>query len=195
MPPTAGATIRSIGPSSAWRTRPASPLQTFSVNSGYMKTRAFWMKTGLLRPELRMKWPSRMAPACLNTSMTSASVMPLSLAPPLDAAHHRTGAQLGDQPVEVFHVGDFHVDQDHREVRRRFEDPDVGDVALIVGDHLGDLNQRPRLVDRRHLDARRKASLLVLVDIPSDVEPALGLVVERLQRRRLDRINGDSFAR
>ena len=32
-----------------------------------------------------------------------------------------------------------------------------------------------------------KRSLLVLVDVPAHVEPALGLVVEGLQRRRLDR--------
>ena len=32
-----------------------APRQSCSVRSGYMKTRAFWMKTGLRRPELRMK--------------------------------------------------------------------------------------------------------------------------------------------
>ena len=46
-----------------------------------------------------------------------------------------------------------------------------------------------------HLDAGREALALALVDVPAHVEPALGLVVEVLQGRRLDRIDGDPLAR
>ena len=40
-----------------------------------------------------------------------------------------------------------------------------------------------------------KRSLVLLVDVPAHVDPALRLVVEGLQRRRLDRIDGDAGAR
>ncbi len=68
---------------------------------------------------------------------------------------------------------------------------DAVDVAVIVADDLGDLGQRAGLVDRRHGDLRREALGLAFVDVPAHVQPAVRLVVERGQRRGLDRIDRD----
>ena len=68
-------------------------------------------------------------------------------------------------------------------------------LASLAAIDLGDLGERARRVDGRDRDPRRKALLVVLVDVPAHVDPALRLVVEGRQRRRLDRIDGDARAR
>src|SRR6202012_3134796 len=49
------------------------------------------------------------------------------------------------------------------------------------------------LVDVVDQDAGRKALRRGLVDIPAHIEPALRLLLEILQRRRLDRIDRDAL--
>src|SRR6185369_16645365 len=72
--PTAGATITSGLPN--WATIfSASALQRRAVRSGYWKTRFFCRNIGLCRPDARMKWPSRSAPAPRNSSRTSSVFM------------------------------------------------------------------------------------------------------------------------
>src|SRR6185369_14504479 len=72
--PTAGETITSGLPN--WATIfSASALQSRAVRSGYWKTRFFCRNIGLWRPEARMKWPSRSAPAPRNSSRTSSVFM------------------------------------------------------------------------------------------------------------------------
>ena len=53
----------------------------------------------------------------------------------------------------------------------------------------------PGSLMRGDLDAGGKALLVVLVDVPAHVDPALRLVVIGGQRRRLDRVDGDAGAR
>ena len=65
-------------------------------------------------------------------------------------------------------------------------------LASLAAIDLRDLGERARRVDGGDRDARRKALACRLVDVPAHVDPALGLVVEGLQRRRLDRIDGDA---
>src|SRR4051794_41958579 len=64
----------------------------------------------------------------------------------------------------------------------------------MIGDHLGDLRERPRLVDGLQLEPGREALRRLRIDVPAHVEPALGLVVEGGERRRLDRIDRHPFA-
>src|SRR4029079_901695 len=138
MPPTAGETTRSRRPRLALFTLAARARQRRSVRSGYMNTRAFWMKTGLRSPEVRMKWPSRIAPDALKMSMTSASVMPPSCVQPGDRADHLQRAQLSNHRHQMLQVPDTDVDGQRREVRR-IGHGQVDDVAVIVGDDLGNL--------------------------------------------------------
>src|SRR5262249_26960129 len=66
---------------------------------------------------------------------------------------HGLGAQLRDDRGEVFQVIDLEVDGQRGEVRRLARHADVVDVSVVLGDHLGDLRQRARLVDRLHGNA------------------------------------------
>src|SRR3954453_12287356 len=65
----------------------------------------------------------------------------------------------------------------------------------MLRDHGGNLGEAAGLVDVLDPDARRKALRRRLVDVPAYVEPALRLLLEILQRRRLDRIDRDPLAR
>src|SRR4029453_12331217 len=44
-------------------------------------------------------------------------------------------------------------------------------------------------------DARREALRRAFLHVPAQIKPALGDVLEILQRRRLDRVDGDALAR
>src|SRR5262249_9768667 len=71
---------------------------------------------------------------------------------------------------------------------------DVVDVAVVLGDDLGDLGQRPRLVHGLEHDARGKALRRAVLHVPAQIEPALGRILEILERRRLDRVDGNALA-
>src|SRR5580658_1055816 len=74
MPPTAGETAISTGPTAAVILA-ASALHSRSVRSACMKTRFFCRNTGLCRPEDNTKCPSRRAPAARNSARTSSVFM------------------------------------------------------------------------------------------------------------------------
>ena len=76
---------------------------------------------------------------------------------------------------------------------RRFMD-DVVDIAVVIGDDLRDLRQRAGLVDGLQLDASREALRIARIEIPTHVDPAVRLVVERGERGRLDRVDRHAFA-
>ena len=95
----------------------------------------------------------------------------------------------------MLQVPNLEVDHDFAEIRCAFASHgDAVDVAVIVADDLGDLGQRAGLVDRRHGDLRREALGLAFVNVPTHVQPAVRLVVERGQRRGLDRIDRDPLS-
>ena len=93
-------------------------------------------------------------------------------------------AQLPEIPdLEVeFHLGEIGRDADHGQ---------DGNVDVRQTDGLRDGRKRTGLVDRGDDDAGLEARLVGLVEIPADIDPALGLLVEFRERRRLDRIDGD----
>src|SRR5713226_1848936 len=93
------------------------------------------------------------------------------------------GAQLGDNSAEMLQVIDLKIDGEFGEIRRAAGHADVVDVAVMLGDHGGDLGQAPGLVDIVDEDSGRKALWRGLVDVPAHVEPALRLLFEILQRR------------
>ena len=76
---------------------------------------------------------------------------------PLDLRHHRLRLELRDDRVEMLEIVDLEVDLQLGEIRGAARHADIVDVAVVLGDHLRDLRERARLVDRIHLDARRKA--------------------------------------
>src|SRR5664279_5052303 len=113
----------------------------------------------------------------------------------LDPCDDRLGAQLGDNSAEMLQVIDLKIDGELGEVLRAPGHADIVDIAVMLGDHGGDLSEAAGLVDVVNHDPRRKALRRRFVDIPAHVEPALRLLLEILQRRRLDRIDRDALAR
>src|ERR1700709_2806545 len=104
-------------------------------------------------------------------------------------------AQLGDNGAEMLQVIDLEVDGEFGEVRRPPAHADIVDIAVMFGDHGGHLGKAARLVDVVDQNPRRTTLRPRFVDIPADVEPAFRLLLEILQRGRLDRIDGDALAR
>src|SRR5689334_5666357 len=117
---------------------------------------------------------------------------------PIDAFNscdHGLGAQLGNNRAEMLEIVDFEVNRQFGKIGRAPRHADVVDIAVMLGDHGRDLGEAAGLVDIVDLDPCRKAlRRALLVDVPAHVEPALGLLLEILQRRRLDRIDRDALA-
>src|SRR5579883_657488 len=113
---------------------------------------------------------------------------------PLGLRHHLLGAQLGDDRVEVLEVIDLEIDRHRGEVGRLALHMDIVDVAVVLGDDLCDLGERALLVHGLQRNAGGKPLRRRFVDVPAQVEPAFRGVLEFLQRRRLDRIDGDTLA-
>ena len=67
------------------------------------------------------------------------------------------------------------------------------DIDIAGGNRLSDFGQRAWLVERIDLDARHEAGVVGLVEVPAHIDPALRFLVELLQARRLDRIDGDAL--
>src|SRR5260370_138676 len=105
------------------------------------------------------------------------------------------GAQLGDNSAEMLQVIDLKIDGELCEILRASEHADIVDIAVVLGNHGGHLGQASGLVDVVDEDPRRKPLGRRIVDIPAHVEPALRLLLEILQRRRLDRIDLHALAR
>src|SRR5262249_43201960 len=120
---------------------------------------------------------------------------PASLGDAINLRNHRLGAQLRDDGVEVLEVVDLEIDHERGEIGRLPLHADVVDVAVVLGDPLGDLGERAGLVDRLHGEPRRETVRRRLVHVPAHVEPALGRVLVVLQRRGLDRVDRDPLAR
>src|SRR5438132_10359354 len=112
---------------------------------------------------------------------------------PFDPCDHGFGAQLGDNAAEMLQVIDLEIDGELGKIRRAPAHADVVDIAVMLGDHCGNLRQASGLVDIVDQDPGRKTLWRGLVDIPAHVEPALRLLLEILQRRRLNRIDRDAL--
>src|SRR4026207_2167435 len=95
----------------------------------------------------------------------------------------------------MLQVLDLEVDGELGEIRRAPAHADVVDIAVVLGDHGGNLRQAPRFVDIVDSDPRGKTLWLRVADIPAHVKPALRLFLEILQRRRLDRIDRNALPR
>src|SRR5262245_27037709 len=89
----------------------------------------------------------------------------------------------------------FEIDDHLRIVRNLLHDLDIVDIAVGLADHGGYLGEAARLVERGDGNLGREALCIVLVDVPGHVDPALRLLVERLQRLGMNRIDGDALAR
>src|SRR5262245_23258462 len=113
----------------------------------------------------------------------------------LDPRDDRLCTELRDNCTEMLEVIDLEIDGELGEIGRAARHADVVDVAVMLGDDGGDLGEAAGLVDIVDADARRETLRRGLVDIPAHVEPALRLVLEILQRGRLDRIDRDALAR
>src|SRR4029079_5401612 len=97
----------------------------------------------------------------------------ISLSPgdALGAGHHLLRPQLRDDGVEMLEVIDLEGDRAVCKSRRALIHADVVDVAVVLGDHLGDLGERAGLVQRLDCDPRWKPLRRALVHIPAYVEP------------------------
>src|ERR1041384_1602641 len=71
------------------------------------------------------------------------SIKPLS-GDPVSRRHHLLGAQLRDDGVEMLEVIDLEIDDAFGEIRRAPLHADIVDVAVVLGDHGGDLGERAR---------------------------------------------------
>src|SRR6185312_8155748 len=123
-------------------------------------------------------------PRALRMVATWSTLMPRRSFLAIDAfrlGHHRLRPQLRQDRGQVLEVIDLQVDGDVGEVRRAARHVDVVDVAVVLGDDLGNLRERARLVDRLHRDAHRKAARRALVLVPAQVDPALRVVLELAQ--------------
>src|SRR5450631_4758864 len=98
----------------------------------------------------------------------------------LDPCDNGLGAQLGDNSAEMLQVIDLKIDGEFGEILRAPGHADVVDVAVMFGDHGGDLGETSGLVDIVDQDPRREALRRRVVDIPANVEPALRFVLEIL---------------
>ena len=110
----------------------------------------------------------------------------------LHPAHHRLALEAGDDLREVVEVPYLELDQHLREVVRPAQHAHVVDVAVGLADHLRDLRQRARLVERGDDDLGRKPLGIVGVDVPGHVDPAL--VLELLELGRMDLEDADALA-
>src|SRR5437763_17158991 len=90
------------------------------------------------------------------------------------------GAQLGDDSAEMLEVIDLKINGQLGEIRRAPEHADIIDIAIVLGNHSGDLGEASGLVDVVDQNARRKALRGRFVDIPAHVQPALRLFLEVL---------------
>ena len=113
----------------------------------------------------------------------------------LDPCDDGFGTQLGYNSAEMLQVIDLKIDGQFGEVGRAPAHADIVDIAVMLGDHGGNLGKASGFIDVIHDDSRRKALRRRFVDVPAHVEPAFRLFLEVLQRRRLDRIDGDALAR
>src|ERR671912_491591 len=113
----------------------------------------------------------------------------------LDRIDRRGGAQRRGDVGEVFYVVDLDVDHHVEEVHRAVDDAQVGDVALVAGDHRRQLGQAARLVGDRDFQAPGvDAGLAFAHRIPADIDPALGRFREAFQRAAVDGVDGHALA-
>src|ERR1700730_11688614 len=65
----------------------------------------------------------------------------------------------------------------------------------MIADHGRDRPQGARLIDRGDEEPCREQLMPALLDVPTHIEPTFRLFIEGDKIGRLDRIDGDSFAR
>src|ERR1700722_3926006 len=87
----------------------------------------------------------------------------------LDPCDDGFGAQLGDNSAEMLQVIDLKIDGQLGEIRRAPEHADVVDIAVVLGDHGGDLGEAAGFIDVIDEDSRRKALWRRIIDIPAHV--------------------------
>src|SRR5476649_2873071 len=88
----------------------------------------------------------------------------------LDPCDDGFGAQLGDNSAEMLQVIDLKIDGELGEVLRAPGHADIVDIAVMLGDHGGDLGEASGLVDVVDHDPRRKTLRIGVVDVPAHVE-------------------------
>ena len=94
---------------------------------------------------------------------------------PIHPADHAFGAQFGDDRVQVLQIPHREVDHHIGEVLGAALHRNVVDIAVMVSNHLRDLRQRARLVNRLQREARPEALRRTAVNIPAHVEPSIRL--------------------
>src|SRR5436190_7366869 len=99
---------------------------------------------------------------------------------PLDARDDRLCTELSDNCTEMLEVIDLEIDGQLGEIGRAARHADIVDVAVMLGDHGGDLGEAAGFVDVMDQDPRWKTLRHGLVDIPAHVEPALRLLLKVL---------------
>src|ERR1700724_1985522 len=95
---------------------------------------------------------------------TARRVLPIDALDPCDDGF---GAQLGDDSAEMLQVIDLKIDGQLGEIRRAPEHADVVDIAVVLGDHGGDLGEASGFIDVIDEDSRRKALWRRIIDIPA----------------------------
>src|SRR5690349_19035128 len=117
-----------------WAVMPSAPAAIASfaarTGSGCRPPRAFRMVA-----TWSMLTPSR----SVEREVTCLTVHPFRF------GHDRLGPQLGNDRIEVLEIVDLEIDRHVGEIRRPPRHPDVVNIAVIFGNHLGDLRQRARL--------------------------------------------------
>jgi len=73
-----------------------------------------------------------------------------------DPCHDGFGTQLGDNSAEMLQVIDLEINGEFGEIRRPSRHADIVDIAVMLGDHGGDLGEASGLVDIVDQDSRRK---------------------------------------
>src|SRR5205807_4435179 len=84
------------------------------------------------------------------------------------------GPQRRGDVGEVLHVVDLDIDHHVEEIHRAVDDAQVGDVALVAGDHRRQARQAAGLVRHRDLEAAGIDAGILAHRIPADIDPALG---------------------
>ena len=113
---------------------------------------------------------------------------------PIGVGHNVFRTKLCKNRVEMFDVEYFEVDHHRREIGSRSLHADVVDVAVMLGNDLGDLRKRSGLVHRLQRNAGREALRRALIDVPAQIKPALRRILEIFQRRGLDWIDRNALA-
>ncbi len=112
-----------------------------SERSASFETGGVYTHGGTSRGESPPVWPSASHPPhslCSGEGKNARRPLPVD---PLHFRHHGLRAELGDDRAEMLEVIDAEINRLLGKVRRAAVHADIVDVAVVIGDHLGDLRQ------------------------------------------------------